>query len=483
MGILQKLLGADGVNQAKVDANGSLQATGPIVATQAGYQSIVCEADSGNITGTKLIRKPFVCLHNRLQVGLDTVMFDDSFQATTQNTGIWKSAATTLAYTFTAGYVNFNPTASTAAGALLYQSYRHFTVEGGSSLLVDVTGALTVVPPATNWQIEAGWFDADIATNPYTPTDGVYFRVNGTGVYGVTNYGGSEQVSGLLYPAASIGTNNNSWHIVIMEKIVEFWNGSSFLGAMNAPAGLGQVAQNPSQPVSIRYYQPGVASSGISLKISDITVSMGDTNTSKPWSHQMCGMGLMAYQGQNGNTLGTTALYSNSLAPGAGAAMTNTTAALGSGLGGQFAALPTLAANTDGIVCSYQNVNGTAGQSSRTLYITGVSIRSCVTTVLVGNATPVVYFYSLAFGHTAVSLATAEAVAAKAPRRIALGAESFVAAAAVGTLGSQNGVQVTLRSPVVVNPGEFIQVVAKNVGVVTTTGVVTFLIAFDGYFE
>ena len=35
--------------------------------------------------------------------------------------------------------------------------------------------------------------------------------------------------------------------------------------------------------------------------------------------------------------------------------MTNTTAALGTGLGGQFSALPTLAVNTDGIICSYLN--------------------------------------------------------------------------------------------------------------------------------
>ena len=55
----------------------------------------------------------------------------------------------------------------------------------------------------------------------------------------------------------------------------------------------------------------------------------------------------MSYQGQTGQTLGSTALYTNNLAAGAGAVMTNTTAALGSGLGGQFSALPTLAVGTD----------------------------------------------------------------------------------------------------------------------------------------
>lgn len=80
----------------------------------------------------------------------------------------------------------------------------------------------------------------------------------------------------------------------------------------------------------------------------------------KAWAHVMAGAGGMSYQGQTGQTLGSTALYTNSLAAGAGAVMTNTTAALGSGLGGQFSALPTLAVGTDGIVSSYQVPVGTS---------------------------------------------------------------------------------------------------------------------------
>lgn len=479
MGILQKLLGADGVNQAKVDSNGSLQVTGATDKTKLGYQSIVCEADAGNVTGTKLNRSPFVCNHNRLMVGLDTVLFDDSFQATAQNTGIWKSAATTLAFTFTAGYVNFNPTASTAAGSLLYQSYRHFTIPGNAGLLIDLTGALTAVPP-TNWQMEAGWFDADVVTQPYTPTDGVYFRVNTTGVYGVTNYGGTEQVSALLFAAANIGTSNSTWHIAITEKLVEFWNGSNLLGALSAPSGVGQVCQNPSQPISIRYYNTGVTGAGMSLKMSDITVTLGDIQTAKPWAHQLCGMGLMAYQGQNGQTLGTTALYANSANPTA-AVPTNTTAALGSGLGGNFWHTNTLAVNTDGIISSFQNVNGAVGVASRVLYITGVKISTAVQVVLACTGVQI-FNWSLAFGHTTVSLAQTEGVAAKAPRRVPLGLQVSIGAQVAGSLLSET-IIISFQSPIVVNPGEFIQTVVKNTGTVGTAGQLVHMITFDGYFE
>ena len=114
-------------------------------------------------------------------------------------------------------------------------------------------------------------------------------------------------------------------------------------------------------PVSFRSYNAATVTGTASvMKIGAVNVSLGDMNQTKAWSHVLAGGGGMSYQGQTGQTLGTTALYTNSLAPTAGAVMTNTTAALGSGLGGQFSALPTLALNTDGIVQSYQVPLGTS---------------------------------------------------------------------------------------------------------------------------
>jgi hypothetical protein len=254
-----------------------------------------------------------------------------------------------------------------------------------------------------------------------------------------------------------------------------------YLGVLATPAGNGQPGSSVSFPLSTRLYFPGVAGAAWAPKISNTAVVAIDTQAGLPEPILNCTSGLQGYQGQNGGTMGTTALYSNSLAAGAGAAMTNTTAALGTGLGGQFSALPTLAAGTDGIVCSYQNPAGTTSAPGRVLVITGVSVQGSVTTVLAGG--PVLYAYSLAYGHTAVSLATAEAALTKAPRRIALGQETYAATAAVGVLGSPAGISRQFISPIVVNPGEFVAVVAKNFGTVTTTGVITFLVTFDCYWK
>ena len=155
------------------------------------------------------------------------------------------------------------------------------------------------------------------------------------------------------------------------------------------------------------------------------------------------------------------------------------------GPGGQFSALPTLAAGTDGIVCSYQNPVGSVTVQPRTLMITGVKISSVVTTALTGG--PCIYAYSLAYGHTAVSMATAEGTSfgtspsTKAPRRVALGIETIAATATVGVVGSAAGIYTPFASPVAVNPGEFVAICAKNFGTVTSAGVVTFLVTFDGY--
>jgi hypothetical protein len=42
---------------------------------------------------------------------------------------------------------------------------------------------------------------------------------------------------------------------------------------------------------------------------------------------------------------------------------------------------------------------------------------------------------------------------------------------------------MTFLSPIVVNPGEYVQIAAKNVGTVTSGGTITSMVVFDGYVE
>lgn len=447
----------------------------------AGYAVKLLEQDPGTSPGVLTRVAPIASPDRRQSMGLDTILFDYTFNATTHNTSIWSYTFTTMTMTQAGGALlcNTSLTATATTGSIL-RTFRTFTLRGAAALRVDMIALITTTPLAN--QV----FEAGIATGTATaaPTDGVYWRLTDAGLIGVINYNNVETPTGVLIAAGSAAlTKYAVYRINITERSVEFWRAGFLLATLAVPNGNGSPFITDSLPAVIVQRNAGTVSGSpqMQVKVATLTISALDLQTGRPNAEICDGMGLMGYQGQDGGTMGSTALLTNSLAPGAGAAMTNTTAALGVGLGGQFTATPTLAANTDGIVCSYANPAGGVAQTPRVLRIKGVKIQGVVSAALTGG--PVVYEYTLAYGHTAVSLATAETgsfvtATAKAPRRIFLGWEVFAATAAVGVLGSA-GVYMAFNEPVYVNPGEFVAVTAKNIGTVTSAGTITFGVVFD----
>jgi len=184
-----------------------------------------------------------------------------------------------------------------------------------------------------------------------------------------------------------------------------------------------------------------------------------------------------SYQGMGGGTMGSLANYANSANPTA-AVPTNTTAALGTGLGGQFWETATLAANTDGIICSYQVPTPTVNVQGRRLVVKRVKIDSYIQTALTAGGFN--EQWTIAFGHTSLSLATTEATAAKAPRRVVLGSRSVAATAAALTQLSTIELDLS-AAPIYVNPGEFFAIVKKIVGTAGSAGTIahTIAVVFD----
>ena len=480
MSILFKLFGSSTNNGMEVDSNNNGKVNLPTVKSQAGYAAMLSELDSGSVTGSRYTNTAVVDDDGLLWVGLMTPLLSETFNYTTQNSLLWKSVIATMTMTWnTTGLLfNANNTGTTTTGTC-YTSYKHIPLNGGGGVKFDHVMSITATPVA-NQIYEAGLFVFTSGTA--APTEGVWFQLTSAGLIGVLNYNGSATQTGTLIAAAAFTANQNyKLRIVCTEREVQFWRDGILLGEIITPAGNSQPFATDALPISFQMRNGGtVSGTQMQVKVGSCDVAQLGLNVSKPFAQLQGGQGLMAYQAQNGATVGPTALNSNSLASGAGAAMTNTTAALGTGLGGQFSTQPTLAVGTDGIVCSYQNPVGSVNQTPRTLFITGVRIQSAVsTTALTGG--PVLYAYTLAYGHTSVSLATGNGTAAKAPIRISLGYETLAAAAAVGTLGG--GCSMSFQGPIVVNPGEFIAIAAKNLGVVTTAGVVTFQVTFDGFWQ
>ena len=466
-------------NVAEVDVNHNLNVTLPTTLNQAGFGILAGEQSATADPAGRVVEKVRVSTQGRLSVGQPVPLLNEVFNYTAINTAIFNQIATTQTITVAAGTLNLNASAintlSTWSGI---KSYQFFPLYADLATYTTFDMSYSVSPQNNNL-VEAGFIQ--YATNA-TPTDGAFFRWDTTATFkAVVNNNGTEYITAITaVPSSAV---MHRYKIVCENDRVLFYVDGVCQAIIAAPTGLGMPMYAQGQPFGARVVNSATAPAlANTVKLGYIYVGLQDSGgLGKNASELAALQQRMGSQGQSGQTMGSTALYTNSLAAGAGAAMTNTTAALGTGLGGQFAALPTLAAGTDGIVCSYLNPAATAAIPGKTLYIRGIKVHGGVTTVLAGG--PVLYAYSLAYGHTVLSLATAEAAGVKAPRRVPLGYETFAATAAVGTMGSQGGCYLSLNAPIAINPGEYVQLVAKNLGTVTTTGVITFQVSFDAYWE
>jgi hypothetical protein len=480
--------GTSTAGKANVDATYNLNVTLPAVPTQSGYNRPMSEVDAGGLSGTAYLLAGEVSEDYQLRISPNSVLDVYQFNAAAQDTGRSTAVATTMTLGY-GGQLTTNASGITTINTgVIWQSKQHYPVFAATETYqywkVKFTGTWAV----TNTTIDFGTSINTLAT-PFGTLDGVGVRANNTGIFGWSNVNGAEQTTApwvVAFGGAAFAPAMGTVYDIIVSsssRRVVFWidyqlgKGFEIVASINLPVGVRRPMYGGSAPVSVRHAIGGTAASGVlSMQVVECVVTSDGLSNTR--SEEITAAVLTGgQQGQAGMTMGSLALYTNSLAAGAGAVMTNTTAALGSGLGGQFSALPTLAVPTDGIVSSYQNPLGTVAITGKQMVLKGIQIHSVVTTVLVGNATPVIYAMSLAYGHTNVSLATAEAAGAKAPRRIPLGIITFGAAAAVGTIGQVLNVQFS--RPIPIYPGEFLAICAKNIGVVTTTGVVTFLVVPD----
>lgn len=430
------------------------------------------ENDDGALTGTPYYRSPEVDEDYRLRVATDSVLDAESFYYTAQNTGKHRYGNTTLTVTWGSGGLTLNGAGVTTTGTgCELRTYAFFPLFGSGNLYCETVLAFTA-QPTTNVIVEFG-LGLTNNTGTAAPSDGAFFRLTSAGMVCVCSFAGSETTTAV--PAAFTYANNEAhkFQIAVTLREVEFWIDDQRAATVDVPVASGTPFSALTLPWFAQQRQPGTAGSVLQTKIYNYVVALGGINQTTDYDD--IGNALYgSYQGLSGHTMGSIANFANSANPTA-AVPTNTTAALGSGLGGQFWETDTLAATTDGVICSYQNPAGTIAIPGRRLVVKGVKIESFVQTALTGGGYNAVW--SLAFGHTAVSLATAEAATTKAPRRVPLGAQVVASGAVVTT--AINTVYVDFTRPVIVNPGEFIAVVKKKVGTAPSAGVIAHLVTFD----
>lgn len=442
---------------------------------QVGGVRMFSENDTGSISGTAYLVSPETDDDYRMRVAQEAVFDSETFNYTAQNTGKHTYANTTMTNAWSASGLTTNSgNITTITTGTSFGTYAEFPLLGSTQLYCEMEGSFTSAT-TTNTTIDFGMFRRG-AANPYAPTDGAYFRLTSAGLSCIVNNNTTETSSGVV---SFTHTINQKYQFIIAmhEREVEFWIDGVLYASIETPVGQGQPFMSSSLPFSVRHaIAGGAAGAAISFQLSDYTVSIGGTAlaiTASVMGQRLHG----SYQGLSGGTMGSLATYPNSTNPTA-AAPSNTalTANLPGGLGGQGSVTAAVAAATDGIWGSYQIPAGTANVQGRRCVIRGVRIDAVNTGAAVATTATTLQF-SLAFGHTAVSLATAEAATTKAPRRVALGFMTWPVGAAIGAQPQFGPIDIDFGdAPIFVNPGEFVQLVGKFlVGTATASQTINFV--------
>lgn len=452
------------ISETDVDANPG----------NVGAGKFFSENDSGSKTGTVYLASPETDDDYRLRVASEAVFDGETFNYLAQNTGkhIYRNTTMTNAWS-AAGLATNSGNITTTTTGTSFSTYAEFPILGSSQLYLEIEGSFSA-SPTTNTVIDFGMFRLN-TSNPYNPTDGVYFRLTSAGISGVINSNTTETTTSVF---SFTYTNNRKYQFIIAfhEREVEFWIDNVLYGSIDTPVGQGQPCMSASLPISMRHaIAGGAAGATLSFVLNDYTLSIGGPNISQTAS--ILGQRIYgSYQGLSGGTMGSLATYPNSTNPTA-ASPSNTalTANLPAGLGGQGAVTAAAAAATDGIWGSYQVPAGTVNVQGRRLVIRGIVIDAVNLGAAVATTATTVQF-SLAFGGTTVNLTTAEAATAKAARRIALGIMTWPIGAAIGAQPQLGPIKVDFNdAPVFVNPGEFVQLVGKFLaGTATASQVINF---------
>jgi hypothetical protein len=471
-----------GTNQLKI-----IPETNAITSSaNIGGVRLFSEVDQGYLTNFVTLKSPEADFDYRVRVSQDLLLDDEWFSYTAQNTAKHSYLTTTSTAGWAAGSLTLNSGAGTLAvnTGCQVNTYAYFPILGTTTLSLDVELGFTA-QPQTNTFVE--WGVGLPGTQLIAPTDGVFFRLSSAGLQGIASINGTEVSTGIFTGPAATGvwtyTNNKRYQFIVYQASTEayFWvddgTGAVLLGEIELPTATGAVSMAGSGQAFFKHrIVGGAAGAIIAANITRYSLRQGGIQISTTPSTQ--GSRLYgSYQALAGSaTYGTIAnvgvITTGNAANPTAAVPTTTTAALGSGLGGTFWETVSLAVNTDAIVMSYQVPVGSVNNPARRLVLRGMYLNSYVQTVLTGGGYIAEWF--LAFGHTAVSLATTETASTKAPRRIALPFTQLVTATqAVTTLVSQPTQFVDFGdAPIFVNPGEFLQLCTRHIGTAGTTGTV-----------
>lgn len=472
--------GVSGTN-ADVDANTNLKVNLPTALGQTGYAVLAGESWDGSSGAAVIRRTARVSTDNRLRVGIDNIVWSDTYNYTLLDAGAYQAVTATATLVMTGGQLSFNDGASIAASAVSrVQTYKTFPLLGSSALDVGFRVKWSINAQANNISELGLGFAATTAT----PTDGVYFRLNTSGnLEGVANFNGTEFAVAL--GVSPVANTMYQLRMVVDQTRLEFYIGDICKGKIDLTDVGSTVAAMTfarNLPLLMRHRNNASGTSAAQkMQVAEVVVASHDLALNKDWPTTMSLMCQNSINVARGVAAGSTANYANSAAP-TSATLSNTAAGYTT-LGGQWQFAAVAGAETDYALFGFQVPVTATNSANRNLVIKGIRIESFNTVVPVGTG-PTVMQWGLGVGSTAVSLATADSLTAgtRAPRRYALGVQSFALAAAVGAAAPP--IDIRLDSPLLVEAGTFVHIILKMpIATATATEIFRGTCMINGYFE
>lgn len=487
------------------DGNGNAKVNLPLTPVDAGFVQVGYNRGAG-VGGVARVTQ-----NGELAVAEHTIIMSAEFNgaaATALVNSQFNTALTTMTILTNAGFLRMNAGLSAAinVGAALH-SWAVFQVQDGSSIKARMAmkhnnGAIN------NKQFDFGFGHYDIAANQNAPmNEFLGFRWTQAGaLVGVMEYstgGAATTVTVNLNGGVPFADNvTRTYEVIVNEDGVEFWVDGAFLGRIAAQPDSPGVTKASGYPVICRQFN-GASAPALApvFDIGSITVSRRGPGTQMDRPTLQGIAGRHALTPQHGIQAAAGAL---SVSPASGTApgsvvATNALPALANALGGYFRITGTAivaAVHTEYLVNSWGNpiVPEAAGAANngRALIVTELMISPLVVSAaLTGGGFVAEWF--LAIGSTAVSLATADGVGGanvgtKSPKRMPLPiVDSLAAAAAVGVVATRTGEGglITFETPLVLNPGEFIQIGFRTLQVTAavTAGDISGGIGINGYWQ
>jgi hypothetical protein len=442
---------------------------------EVGAIRLFSENDPGTVTGTPLLQSAECDDDYRLRVALDTVLDNELFNYAAQNTGKFNYGNTTMAATWNqGGWLTNSGGITTTTTGVRQRSYGVYQLHGTRRTFVEQFVSFSATSGPTNTSVNFGLF-IDSAANPFAPTDGVYVSLT-NGTWSLNgNYNGSTTGQSSTFTFTPTANRKYKFTLSISQNDVELWIDDVLYTTISKDTSNPQIFAATALPWAFRHaIVGGAAGAAFQCSVGGVFISIGGGGPAGFDPGVISNGCYGSYQGGSGGTMGSLASYANSANPTA-AVPTNTTSTVLTGLGGQGWETDTLAVTTDGVIMSYQVPAVAVTNNARRLAIYGIKIDGYIQTALTGGGYNAQF--ALCFGHTAVSLATAEAATAKAPRRVPIGSHTVTSGAVA--LTQLATVQAQWKKPIIVNPGEFVAVAKKKVGTAPSAGVVAWLISLD----